>query len=62
MRQRILTERERRILEAYVGEGIKLDGFSVLRLRSQRFETKLKEELDLIETAIRKFEKEQRKP
>lgn len=55
LRQRILTEREKKILKTYVEEGVKLDGFSVLILRSQRNEAKLKGELELIEAALRKF-------
>lgn len=61
MRQSILTEREKQILEAYVKQGIRLDGFSVLRLRSQRLEAKLKGELELIQAALTRFEKEKQK-
>jgi len=61
LRQRILTDRERDILETYIREGVRLDGFSVLKLRSQRFGAKLKEELDLIQASLRKFENEQRR-
>jgi hypothetical protein len=60
LRQRILTDREREILETYIREGVKLDGFSVLKFRSQRFGAKLKEELDLIQAALKRSEEKEK--
>jgi hypothetical protein len=53
MRGYLLTPRERKILETYVEEGVKLDGFSVLAIRLRRAEKSLNEELELIERALK---------
>jgi len=55
MRGYLLTPREREILETYVEDGVKLDGFSVLVIRLRRAEKSLKEEFELIEDALRRM-------
>ena len=57
MREYILTERERKILETFIKEGIKLDGFSVLALRLERSNKKLIEDIELIKAALKKLGK-----
>jgi hypothetical protein len=52
----LLTDRERRILEAYVNDGTKLDGFSVLAIRLKRARKDLEEDYGLIERALRRIE------
>lgn len=42
-------------------EGVRLDGFSVLKFRSQRFGAKLKEELDLIQAALNQSEEKEKR-
>jgi len=39
---------------------MKLDGFSVLRLRSQRLEAKLREELNLVQAALKRVDEEEK--
>jgi hypothetical protein len=57
----LLTQRERKILKAYVKEDIKLDGFSVLALRLKRWKRELVlNDLDLMDKAFRKLESEQK--
>ena len=61
VRTYLLTERERKILKAYIEENIKLDGFSVLALRLKRWKKKpTLNDLDLMEKALEKFESEKR--
>ena len=61
LRRYLLTERERKILKAYIEENIKLDGFSVLALRLKRWKKKpTLNDLDLMEKALEKFESEKR--
>ena len=57
MREYILTERERKILETFIKEGIKLDGFSVLALRLERSNKKLIEDIELIKATLKKLGK-----
>lgn len=57
MREYILTERERKILETFIKQGIKLDGFSVLALRLERSNKKLIEDIELIKAALKKLGK-----
>jgi hypothetical protein len=56
----ILTERERKILQAYVKEGVKLDGFSVLSLRLKRASTTILADLELVNETLRKLKREYR--
>jgi hypothetical protein len=61
MRGYILTERERKILQAYIKENLKLDGFSVLALRLKRWKKKpTLNDLELMDKALEKFESEKR--
>jgi hypothetical protein len=52
LREYILTENERKILQAYVDHSVKLDGFSVLMLRLKRASQKLEQDHSLIKTAL----------
>ena len=56
MREYILTPRERKILETFVEEGLKLDGFSVLAIRLKRAGRRLMEDTELIKEALKKIE------
>ena len=56
MREYILTSRERKILETFVEEGLKLDGFSVLAIRLKRAGRRLMEATELIKEALKKLE------
>lgn len=58
MREYLLTQKERAILETYISDRVRLDGFSVLALRLKRAEKKLSEDFDLIETALKRMELE----
>jgi len=51
----ILTERERKILQAYVKEGVKLDGFSVLSLRLKRASSTILSDVDLVRKTLEKL-------
>jgi hypothetical protein len=51
----ILTERERKILQAYVEEGVKLDGFSVLSLRLKRASSTILSDVDLVRKTLEKL-------
>lgn len=55
VREYLLTSRERRILEAFVENGVKLDGFSVLTIRVKRASQRLTEDLELIKAALNKL-------
>lgn len=46
------------MIEKYLEEGIRLNGFNVLKLRMIKALPQLKKELELIELAIEKLEKE----
>jgi len=56
----ILTERERKILQAYVKEGVKLDGFSVLSLRLKRASATILADVELVNETLRKLKREDR--
>jgi hypothetical protein len=56
----ILTERERKILQAYVKEGVKLDGFSVLSLRLKRANATILADMELVNETLRKLKRESR--
>ena len=58
MREYVLTERERKILEVFLEEGVKLDGFSVVVIRLKRANKKLTKDLELIKAALKKLESE----
>ena len=61
LRRYLLTERERKILKAYIEENVKLDGFSVLALRLKRWKKKpTLNDLELMDKALEKFESEQK--
>ena len=61
LRRYLLTERERKILKAYIEEDVKLDGFSVLALRLKRWKKKpTLNDLELMDKALEKFESEQK--
>ena len=54
MRGYVLTERERRILTAYVEKDLKLDGFSVVLLRLNRSAPELMADVKLIKIFLDK--------
>jgi len=58
VREYVLTERERKILEVFLEEGVKLDGFSVVVIRLKRANKKLTKDLELIKAALKKLESE----
>jgi hypothetical protein len=58
VREYVLTEKERKILEVFLEGGVKLDGFSVLVIRLKRANKKLTKDLGLIKAALRKLESE----
>jgi hypothetical protein len=58
VREYILTSRERKILETFVENDVKLDGFSVLAIRLKRASRKLVDDLELIKAALKKLELE----
>jgi len=58
VREYVLTSRERKILEAFIESGVKLDGFSVLAIRLKRASRRLMEDLELIKAALNKLEAE----
>ena len=55
MREYILTQRERKILETFIESGVKLNGFSVLSIRLKRANERLTEDLKLINAALNKL-------
>jgi len=59
MREYVLTQRERKILEAFTESGIKLNGFSVLAIRLKRANKKLTEDMTLITATLEKLETEE---
>ena len=58
MRFRVLTERERMVLEAYVEQDLKLDGFSVVSLRLKKADPTVRADLKLMEQALKRMESE----
>ena len=61
LRRYLLTERERKILKAYIEENIKLDGFAILALRLKRAKRELVlNDLELMEKALEKIESPQK--
>lgn len=58
LREYILTSREKRILEVFIGSGAKLDGFSVLVIRLKRAKKRLMGDLELIKATLEKLETE----
>lgn len=58
MRQYILTQRERKILEAFIESNSKLDGFSILVIRLKRASKRIMNDVALIKGALEKLEKE----
>ena len=58
MRRYILTARDRRILKAYLDEGLKLDGFTTLAHQARRIDLDLlREDLALIELFNRRIKR-----
>lgn len=56
MREYVLTPRERKILEAFIESGIKLNGFSVLTIRLRRAHKKLMEDMKIIRATLEKLD------
>jgi len=54
MRERILTELERDILLKYLNRDVKLNGWSVLMSRSKKLVHDLRQEVELLEKALKK--------
>lgn len=52
MRTYILTEHEKEILQRFLNEGLKLNGFAVLRGRLKNYFDVLKRDMDLIEKVL----------
>ena len=52
VRAYILTERERTILKRFIDTGEKLNGFDILFHYLNKYQSQLREDFDLIETAI----------
>lgn len=55
MREYILTQRERKILETFIESGIKLNGFSVSAIRLKRAAERLMEDIKLISATLEKL-------
>ena len=58
MREYVLTSRERRILEAFIESGMKLNGFSVLAIRLKRAKKRIMADTELISATLEKLETE----
>lgn len=58
MREYILTKRERGILKAFLESGLKLEGFTLLRMRMEKAYGRLKDDLLLVEKALEKLKEE----
>ncbi len=58
MRGYILTDNERRIAEAYPNEGLKLDGWTTLQWRMERFHPRLRRDWGLVERFREKAKEE----
>ena len=56
MREYVLTQRERKILETFIESGIKLNGFSVLAIRLKRAAERLMGDIKLISATLEKLE------
>jgi len=56
VREYVLTQRERKILEDFIESGIKLNGFSVLVIRLKRANKRLMTDMKLIRTTLEKLE------
>jgi len=56
MREYVLTQRERKILEDFIESGIKLNGFSVLVIRLKRANRRLMADMKLIRATLEKLE------
>ena len=54
MHTRLLSDREREILENFVKSDLKLNGFSVLMLRVRKAISQVREDLELIDKALEK--------
>ena len=57
MRTGILSEKERETIRSYLKEGIKLNGFTVLRYRIKKSLPTIEEDLELIRAFLEKIEK-----
>jgi len=58
MRNYILSKHEKKVIQKYLEEDLRLNGFNVLKLRMIKALPQLKKELELIELALEKLEKE----
>lgn len=54
MREYVLTDKEREIIEIYLKEGYNLNGFNVLKLRMKRALPQLEEDLEVIKKFLEK--------
>jgi len=57
MRTAILSDKERQIIQQYLENKIRLDGFTVLHYRIKRFLPKIREDLDLISKLLENTER-----
>jgi len=58
MREYVLTQRERKILQTFLESGIKLNGFSVLAIRLKRASKRIVADMKLIDATLEKLETE----
>lgn len=56
MRAYILSERERKIVKAFLEQDLNLDGFSMLKLRAKRAFPQLEEDIRLLKKLLNKAE------
>ena len=56
MRAYILSERERKIVKAFLEQDLNLDGFSMLKLRAKRAFPLLEEDIRLLKKLLNKAE------
>ena len=56
MRNRILTEHERRLLGVFLAKGIKQGGFKVLLHRMRKNVSRIKEDMELMLKVLEKLE------
>ena len=48
MREYILTEKDEKTIQIYLDQGLKLNGFGVLRIRVRRAMPRLEEDIELL--------------
>ena len=56
MRNRILTQKERKILQSFLDKNEQLEGFRMLKTRIKRGHKQLNQDFTLIDIAFKKFQ------